>query len=397
MEYTAKKIQELRLKRNMSQSDLADKLGVSRQAISKWEREEGLPDLYNIKRLAEIFKVSVDELVMDGGNVVIDYRNKTSVVLMSIPMAFLTLGIFVLLFFTSAYGIDLIGNIFTLGRMVLYNNLSWVFVPSSLMISIVLLEIYLNLLSNHKVNMSRLLGIILYSLILVTSLAALLAFELTGFSTIFIYIFGFIIMTVGLIGVILFQKDIRLHTGIKDKKSIIITLKALKIIMLSYILVFALSGIQTYILTKPLNYLYTYEANSLDNSFILRVNQDESYSDIRHFSVRIDYLLELDESVQNPYLKIYMGEIIIAEGNLIAVVNGDYNFKFELEQDDYELPLILIDYNTLVEISCEVTYVLNDIPHSETIIPVFREDRVLIGLAKAKNFWIWNYKDYIPE
>lgn len=397
MEYTAKKIQELRLKRNMSQSDLADKLGVSRQAISKWEREEGLPDLYNIKRLAEIFKVSVDELVMDGGNVVIDYRNKTSVVLMSIPMAFLTLGIFVLLFFTSAYGIDLIGNIFTLGRMVLYNNLSWVFVPVGLLISIVLLEIYLNLLSNHKVNMSRFLGIILYSLILVTSLAALLAFELTGFSTIFIYIFGFIIMTVGLIGVILFHKDIRLHTGIRDKKSIIITLKALKIIMLSYILVFALSGIQTYILTKPLNYLYTYEANSLDNSFILRVSQDESYSDIRKFSVSIDYLLELDESVQNPYLKIYLGETIIAEGNLIAAVNGDYNFKFELEQDDYELPLILIDYNTPVEISCEVTYLLNDISHSEILLPVFRENRTLGGFTKAKNFWIWDYKDYIPE
>jgi len=63
MEYTAKKIQELRLKRNLSQGDLADKLGVSRQAISKWEREEGLPDLYNIKKLAEIFKVSVDELI----------------------------------------------------------------------------------------------------------------------------------------------------------------------------------------------------------------------------------------------------------------------------------------------------------------------------------------------
>ena len=76
MEYTAKKILELRLKRNLSQSDLADKLGVSRQAISKWERDEGLPDLYNIRRLADIFKVSVDELVMDGGNVVIDYRNK---------------------------------------------------------------------------------------------------------------------------------------------------------------------------------------------------------------------------------------------------------------------------------------------------------------------------------
>jgi transcriptional regulator with XRE-family HTH domain len=397
MEYTAKKIQELRLKRNLSQSDLADKLGVSRQAVSKWERDEGLPDLYNIKRLAEIFKVSVDELVMDGGNVVIDYRNKTSVILMSIPMAFFTIGILVMLFFTSAYGIDLIGNIFNLGRMVLYNNLYWVFVPAGLMISIVLVEIYLNLLSNHKVNMSRLLGMILYSLILVTSLATLLAFELTGFSTIFIYIFGFIIITIGLIGLILFQKDIRINTGIKDKKFIIITLKALKIIMLSYVLIFALSATQTYILTKPLSYLYIYEANSLDNSFILSVTQDEPYSNIRQFSVGIDYLLELDPSVQNPYLKIYMGEIIIAEGNLIATDNGNNNFKFELEQDDYELPLILVDYSSQVEISCIVTYVLNDIPYSETILPIFRENITLRGSAKTQNLWIWDYKDYIPE
>jgi hypothetical protein len=168
--------------------------------------------------------------------------------------------------------------------------------------------------------------------------------------------------------------------------------------MLSYILIFALSAIQTYIFTKPLSYLHTYEANSLDNSFILSVTQDEPYSDIRHFSVSIDYLLELDQSVQNPYLKIYMGETVIAEGNLIATVNGNYNFKFELEQDDYELPLILIDYNSQVEISCVVTYLLNDIPHSETILPVFQEDRTLRGFAiAAKNFWIWDYKDYLPE
>lgn len=397
MEYTAKKIQELRLKRNLSQSDLADKLGVSRQAISKWERDEGLPDLYNIRRLADIFKVSVDELVMDGGNVVIDYRNKTSVVLMSIPMTFFTIGILVMLFFSFSYGIDLIGNIFNLRRMVLYNNLYWVFVPVGLIISIVLLETYLNLLSNHKVNMSKLLGMILYSLILVISLAALLAFELTGFSTIFIYIFGFIIITIGLIGLILFQKDIRLQTGIRDKKSIIITLKTLKIIMLSYIVIFVLSVMQTYIFTKPLSYLYTYEANSLDNSFILSVTQDEPYSDIKRFNISINYLLELDQSVQNPYLRIYIGETMIAEGNLIAFASGDYNFKFELERNDYELPLILVDYSSQVEISCVVTYEFNDIPYSETILPIFRENSTLRGFAKEKNFWIWDYKDYLPE
>jgi hypothetical protein len=167
--------------------------------------------------------------------------------------------------------------------------------------------------------------------------------------------------------------------------------------MLSYILVFTLSAIQTYILTKPLNYLYEYEATSIDNSFILTVSQDEKSSDIMLFSVSIDYLLDLDQNVQNPYMKIYMGETIIAEGNLIAVANGEYNFKFEFEQDNYELPLILIDHATPVEIRCEVTYLLNNISHSETILPVFQEDRVLTGFSKEKNLWIWDYKDYLPK
>ena len=39
------RLQELRLRRGMSQDALADKLGVSRQAVSKWERDEATPDL----------------------------------------------------------------------------------------------------------------------------------------------------------------------------------------------------------------------------------------------------------------------------------------------------------------------------------------------------------------
>ncbi|MBU1145199.1 MAG: helix-turn-helix domain-containing protein [Firmicutes bacterium] len=383
----------------MSQGDLADKLGVSRQAISKWEREEGLPDLYNIKNLAKIFKVSVDELVMDGGNIIIDYRNKKSVVLMSIPMAIIFLGILVLLFFTVAYGVAIIGDIFTLGRMVLYNNLQWVLVPVGLMISIALLETFFNLLSNHKVNLSRLLSLILYSLVLAISLAALLEFEITGFSTIFLYIFGFIIISVGLVGVILFQTDIRLHTGIRDKKPVRITLKGLKAIALSYILIFALSATETYIFTKPLNYLYNYTSSSVDDSFYMHVSQDDSNTDIRHFSINIDYLVQLDQNIQNPYLKVYMSDNLIAEGILINSINGDYNYVFELEQNDYELPMILLDeeYSTPIEIKCVVTYELNSILNTETIFPSFRENRTVMGFAKAQNLWIWDYKDYIPE
>lgn len=57
------KIYTLRTEKGFSQEELSDMLGVSRQAISKWENEAATPDLDNIIRLAEIFEISIDELV----------------------------------------------------------------------------------------------------------------------------------------------------------------------------------------------------------------------------------------------------------------------------------------------------------------------------------------------
>lgn len=57
------KIYELRTQRNLSQGDLANELNVSRQSISKWENGNSTPDLEKIIKLAEIFNVSLDELI----------------------------------------------------------------------------------------------------------------------------------------------------------------------------------------------------------------------------------------------------------------------------------------------------------------------------------------------
>lgn len=56
-------LQELRKKNGLSQEELADKLGVSRQAVSKWERGEALPDIENLIALAKLYGVSLDDLV----------------------------------------------------------------------------------------------------------------------------------------------------------------------------------------------------------------------------------------------------------------------------------------------------------------------------------------------
>ena len=57
------KIIKLRKKSNLSQEELAEKVGVARQTISKWELGETSPDLKQAKELSKIFNVSLDDLV----------------------------------------------------------------------------------------------------------------------------------------------------------------------------------------------------------------------------------------------------------------------------------------------------------------------------------------------
>ena len=59
----ANRLVELRKQHGYSQEDLADKLGVSRQAVSKWERVEASPDTDNLIALAKLYGVSLDELL----------------------------------------------------------------------------------------------------------------------------------------------------------------------------------------------------------------------------------------------------------------------------------------------------------------------------------------------
>jgi len=59
------KLQELRRKGAMSQDVLAEKLEVSRQAVSKWERDEAIPETDKLVRIAQLFGVSTDYLLLD--------------------------------------------------------------------------------------------------------------------------------------------------------------------------------------------------------------------------------------------------------------------------------------------------------------------------------------------
>lgn len=68
-------IKKLRKENNMSQAELAEKLHISPQAVSKWETGKSLPDMLTLKSLSEIFNVSVDYLISDD----IGYSEKIKV------------------------------------------------------------------------------------------------------------------------------------------------------------------------------------------------------------------------------------------------------------------------------------------------------------------------------
>lgn len=68
---TGERIALLRKERGMSQQELADRLGVSRQSISKWELDDSIPSIENFVRLGDLFDTSIDSLVCGnskGGN-----------------------------------------------------------------------------------------------------------------------------------------------------------------------------------------------------------------------------------------------------------------------------------------------------------------------------------------
>lgn len=67
---TANRLQQLRKMNGYSQDVLAEKLGVSRQSVSKWERAEASPDTDNLIALAQVYGLSLDELLDTSKDVV---------------------------------------------------------------------------------------------------------------------------------------------------------------------------------------------------------------------------------------------------------------------------------------------------------------------------------------
>ena len=72
------KLKMLRKESNLTQEELAEKLNVSRQAITKWESGDGTPDIENLKQISILFNTTIDELVKEDKNVTAEIKEKYS-------------------------------------------------------------------------------------------------------------------------------------------------------------------------------------------------------------------------------------------------------------------------------------------------------------------------------
>ena len=71
------KIKKARIENGLTQEQLSEKMMVSRQAITKWEADKGIPDVSNLKLLAQLLNVSIDFLLDNGSEIDINVIRET--------------------------------------------------------------------------------------------------------------------------------------------------------------------------------------------------------------------------------------------------------------------------------------------------------------------------------
>lgn len=76
----SKCLKEARIKKNITQEDLAEKLGISRQTISSWENGRSYPDIVNIIKISDIFNISLDKLLKEDEKLVNNMKEKMDTV-----------------------------------------------------------------------------------------------------------------------------------------------------------------------------------------------------------------------------------------------------------------------------------------------------------------------------
>ena len=103
------RIANLRKKNNLSQEELADKIGVTRQTISKWELNNTTPDIMQAKKISEVFSISLDELTDNNmDNILINKVSNTEKLAALTIKILKFIGVSLLIFFILIFILSII-------------------------------------------------------------------------------------------------------------------------------------------------------------------------------------------------------------------------------------------------------------------------------------------------
>lgn len=196
-EIVAKNLIELRRATGMTQLDLAEQLNYSDKAVSKWERGESLPDVAVLKRIADLFQVTIDYLVTADHA---DHQNERTVYQgRELRNRRIIMGISVLLVWLAATIAFVVVDI-VMGS----SARNWLIFLYAIPVSMVVFLVFTSLWFNPRWNFI-IVSILMWSLLVCLHIGVLLL----GFNIWIIYILG-----------IPGQAIILLWSGLKLKKRI---------------------------------------------------------------------------------------------------------------------------------------------------------------------------------
>lgn len=153
------KLQRLRKDRGLTQDELADRIYVSRTAISKWESNRGLPSIDSLKVLSKFFDVSIDTLLSDNELFdIVDNENKNTLSYFKDLIFGLLDCCYVLLYILPIFGLNINGVVKSVSLINLSNNESikiLFMLVSTLGIIMGLLTLSLQKYDNDKWNQAK--------------------------------------------------------------------------------------------------------------------------------------------------------------------------------------------------------------------------------------------------
>lgn len=401
MENLAENITNLRKSNNMSQDELASLLKVSRQAISKWERSEGLPDLYNVKKLAEVFNISVDYLI---GNTNPNYIREKEISNLITKVMYGILASFI----TTVALIQILGLIpasFWLIYALFNSGYEW---ASVIIIVYLTLLVILgfgfgytlrNLFINKELEKTKIISIILTSILLIGYLSILIAFRLSGFSIIFLYIFVLLLIITSIVGAALMKTNLPYipNTNIERYGNFLV--KYTKYIIIGFATIAITTTLGHLLIKTRVHYLYEMDFSAIQSienddvllsGYYILSDEDVSYY---HFDEEIYFTVTLPEGeISNPKVRIYVGDVIIATGSLSKELENTYilhqtNMNKEIDVDMEEGEIEWIKNIEMMRYEVTVT-----IDGQEEIISSYLMFDSASSSGSYATIWIWDKK-----